>query len=130
MPARMPARRSCYRLRIEAAIRAQSHQQTNRQIPKQLGQLHRIIPRIEDKNRYLAMMWAALKQRPNLLRCDVVDILGRFHTPRRERRTPTVMPKTDLSQPLIRPAGDDGLAGGMAIVVMIIAASGSSPLSL
>ena len=110
---------------IEAAIGVESHQQAKRLIGKELCQLHGVVPSIEDKNGEILRVGATLQQLANLRGGDLVHIVGRFHPVCRERRTPTVMAKADLSQPLIRPSGDNRLASRMPIVVMIVAAFGA-----
>jgi hypothetical protein len=79
-----------------------------------LGELDGVVARIEEEPGQPALSWQVGKEGRDLLGGEHIGILLRAQPPYAQGRCPALAGETELRNPRIRPAGDDGLAGGMA----------------
>jgi hypothetical protein len=114
----------CWRS-IEAASGFEPHEETNRLVTKQLRKLNGIITCVEHKDWRRAAMRVPLEQGTDVCGSDLLHIVSRFHALGRQWRTPTIVAKAELGEPLIRPPRENGLACGMAAVMVIITPLGA-----
>ena len=94
-----------------------------------LLQFHGIVACIEDEQRWLAATGIpaveTAHQCPYLFGCRLVRVLLRGNAPHIDRRDPGIALEAEFCDELVGPAGDDGLAGGVAAGVVVIPASGT-----
>jgi hypothetical protein len=110
------------RIAIEAAPGAQPHQESSRAITESLLQLRRIVASVKDEQGLRPLRGEALEDASDLVDGNGMGILGRMHSSHVEGSSPTIVRETELSEPLVGPSRDDGLASGVARRMVVVAA--------
>jgi hypothetical protein len=96
---------------VEAAATAQPDEDRGRGSAQCDGQLERVVPGVEDKERCRALVGKALDEVADLRSGDGVAVLGGVDPPHLRWRRPAIAGQTQLGHPRIGPTGDDRLAG-------------------
>ena len=83
-------------------------------------QLHRIVASVEDEHAAGLWLGQPSHQGPHLRGGDLVGVLRRLYPPGIDGRNPRVALEAELGHELVGPAGNDGLAGGVAGRVVVV----------
>lgn len=111
---------------VKAAIAAQADQDRGSRLPETQRQLDRIIASVEDEQGYGRIRrWQPMDKRFDLLDSHSVSIFERMHTLDVEWGGPAIAGEAELGDPLVSPAGDNGLPSGVAGRVIIEASLGA-----
>jgi len=122
MPRRPPGALGRRWIAIEAAAGAQPHQERSPAITESLLQLRRIVASVKDEQGRRPLGGEALEDASDLVDSNGMGILGRMHRTHVEESSPTIVREAELSEPLVGPPRDDGLAGGVARRMVGVAA--------
>jgi hypothetical protein len=104
----------CGGIAIEAAPGAQPHQESSPAITESLLQLRRIVAGVEDEQGLRPLAGEALEYTSDLVDGKRISVLDRMHPPHVEGSRPAIALEAELSEPLVGPPGDDGLASRVA----------------
>ena len=113
------------RVGVEAAVAPQAHQDGGAGVRQPQRQLERVVAGVEDEQRRRAVGRVMAQEALDLLDGDGLGVLGRVDALHVERRRPALAREAELGEPLVRPAGDDRLAGRVARRMVVVAALGA-----
>jgi hypothetical protein len=133
MAARASSRGSLPRIgvSVEAAVTAQADEYSGPCLSKRVerqSELDGVVARVEDKQRRGISRWEQPHETSDLDGSQVVNALSWTQPLDIKWRGPTVPCETQLWDPLIRPARDNGLAGGMTGGVVLTLHTGRGPM--
>jgi hypothetical protein len=120
--ATLGGRHCWWRVGIEAAVGTQADQNGNGELLQPLGHLGRVVARIKDEQRYRPVRRRSADDSRDLRDRHGIGVLTRMHPSHIKRGGPAIAREVELSQPLVRPARDDRLPGGVAGGMVIKAA--------
>jgi hypothetical protein len=109
-----------WRVGVEAAVGTQPHQHRHTLLGQVKAELGGVVAAVEHKPWRRRAGGQPLKQRADLRRGGVVGVVQGMQPPGVDQSGPGVTLEADLSDPLIGPAGDDRLAGGVARGVVVV----------
>ena len=115
-----------HRVGVEAAPGAQPDENGRSAAREAPLQLHGIVASVEDEQGHAAFaLGQPVEQGHHLPGGHLVGVLRRADPPRVHGGHPTLPREADLGDPLVGPAGHDGLAGGVARGMVVEAALGA-----
>jgi len=117
------------RVAVEAAPGAQAEEDLARASLQSLLHLDGVVARIEDEQRgnvSPTRRKGPPQKRPHLLGGGLVGVLGGSDAPHVHGSGPALAHEAQLRDELVGPACDDGLAGGVARRMIVVAALGAA----